>query len=108
MAIDRITAEFKPIEFISKPTPVEGVPNAKAQEASGSKFGEVLTNAMGEVNGLQVQADQKIEAMMTGKGGVSTHEAMIALEKADVAFELMNQLRTKIIRAYEEVMRTQV
>jgi flagellar hook-basal body complex protein FliE len=45
--------------------------------------------------------------MILGKG-VQTHEAMIALEKADVAFQLMNNIRMKITRAYEEVMRTQV
>ena len=36
------------------------------------------------------------------------HEAMIALEKADIAFQLMNTIRGKIVRAYEEVMRMQV
>jgi flagellar hook-basal body complex protein FliE len=42
------------------------------------------------------------------KAGVTTHEAMIALEKADIAFQLMTSIKSKIIRAYEEVMRTQV
>lgn len=76
---------------------------AKAQ----SGFANMLTDAMKEVNSLQNEADNKIEGMVLGKG-VQTHEAMIALEKADIAFKLMNNIRMRITRAYEEVMRTQV
>lgn len=108
MAIDRIDLQFKPIEFIQPSQKPEQIQPKTAEGAKGANFGEMLVNAMGEVNDLQVQADQKIENMVTGKGNVTTHDAMIALEKADVAFEMMNQLRSKIIRAYEEVMRTQV
>ncbi len=63
---------------------------------------------MREVDSLQKQADQSIEHMITGKGGVTPHEAMIALEKADIAFQLMNRVKSKIVAAYQEVMRTQI
>ena len=92
------------LEQITKPQPIQ----EGGKVSKGNSFSDMLSSAMSEVNDLQVQADQKIESVTTGKGNVSTHEAMIALEKADVAFQLMSAIRSKIIRAYEEVLRTQV
>ncbi len=92
------------LEQISNPQPIAGGEKA----GKGNSFAQMLTNAIGEVSELQSQADKKIESVTTGKGDVSTHEAMIALEKADVAFQLMSTIKTKIVRAYEEVLRTQV
>ncbi len=77
-------------------------------KADKSSFADVLGNTMKEVNQLQLTAEDKIESFVLGKGAITPHNAMIALEKADVAFQLMNTIRSKIIRAYEEVMRTQV
>jgi flagellar hook-basal body complex protein FliE len=73
-----------------------------------SPFADMLKSAIQEVDDMQKVADTKISGLVTGKGGVTTHEAMIALEQADVAFQLMNQVRAKIVRAYEDVMRTQL
>jgi flagellar hook-basal body complex protein FliE len=74
----------------------------------GSDFGDMLNNALKEVNDLQNEANNNIEGLTLKKEGVTPHSAMVALEKADVAFQLMNAIRGKIIRAYEEVLRTQV
>lgn len=85
--------------------------NSKVKESvklDKSSFADVLGNTMKEVNQLQLTAEDKIESFVLGRGAITPHNAMIALEKADVAFQLMNTIRSKIIRAYEEVMRTQV
>ena len=74
----------------------------------GGSFGDMLNNALKEVNDLQKEANDNIEGMTLKKDGITPHGAMVALEKADVAFQLMNAIRGKIIRAYEEVIRTQV
>ena len=74
----------------------------------GGSFGDMLNNALKEVNELQNEANENIEGITLKKEGVTPHGAMVALEKADVAFQLMNAIRGKIIRAYEEVIRTQV
>ncbi len=78
------------------------------QSGQGSTFGDMLNNALKEVNDLQNQANENIEGLTLKKEGITPHGAMVALEKADVAFQLMNAIRGKIIRAYEEVIRTQV
>jgi flagellar hook-basal body complex protein FliE len=73
----------------------------------GSGFQQALNEALQEINRLSGNADAEVENLVSGRSQ-SPHGAMIALEKADVAFQLMNAVRTKIVRAYEEVMRTQV
>lgn len=92
-------------------TPIQGV-GQKTQKveqgAQGDSFGNMLENALKEVNDLQNEANENIEGLTLKKDGYTPHSAMVALEKADVAFQLMNAIRGKIIRAYEEVIRTQV
>ena len=83
-------------------------PSGAAQGTAPDSFGDVLQSALQEVNSLQAQADEQIEGLTTHKAGITPHSAMVALEKADVAFQLMSAIRGKIIRAYEEVIRTQV
>lgn len=70
-------------------------------------FGKVLRESLGEVNELQAQADQAVEALVTGKG-ISLHETMVALEKADLSFRLMMEVRNKIVKAYQEILSMQV
>ena len=70
-------------------------------------FGTVLKQTLKDINDLQVQADQTIEKVEVDNSA-SIHEAMIALEKADISFRAMMQVRNKIIEAYQEVMRMQV
>jgi len=67
----------------------------------------MLKQAVTEINRLQNNADQAITNVQLGRSG-SIHEAMIALEKADLSFRAMMQVRNKILEAYQEVMRMQV
>jgi flagellar hook-basal body complex protein FliE len=106
--MEEISTKFKPIQSIPRPI-AEGNKIAPTTDAKkGEAFSEVLTKAIGEVESLQQEADKKVAGLVTGTGNVTPHDAMLALEKADIAFNLMTQIRSKIVRAYEEVMRTQV
>jgi len=67
----------------------------------------MLKQAVTEINRLQNNADQAITNVQLGRSG-SIHEAMIALEKADLSFRAMMQVRNKILEAYQEVMMMQV
>ncbi len=75
--------------------------------ATDKGFGGVLQDSLQEVNRLQQEADQAITALATGEK-VSVHDTMIAMEKADVSFRLMMEVRNKIVEAYQEILRTQV
>lgn len=103
MSIDSIKFGLSQIAPIRKPE-VGGA----VEKTEKSDFGQIFSNAIKEVDKLQVEAEKQIEGLTLGKEGVTTHGAMIALEKADIAFQLMSTIRSKIIRAYEDVMRTQV
>lgn len=70
-------------------------------------FKDVLAGTVGEVQRLQTEADVTIKQLVSGEiKDVTT--AMIAVEKADVAFQTMMAVRNKVVAAYEEVMRMQV
>jgi len=79
----------------------------KQKESQNSaSFGDMLARSLKEVNRLHVTADEAVENLAAGKQK-NIHETMIALEKADVAFQLLMQVRNKIIAAYETIMRMQ-
>jgi flagellar hook-basal body complex protein FliE len=73
----------------------------------GPSFGSVLKDSLAQVNQLQHDADHAISDLATG-GPTSLHDTMLALEKADLSFRLMMQVRNKIVEAYQEVLRMQV
>jgi flagellar hook-basal body complex protein FliE len=70
-------------------------------------FNAHLQSALGEVNELQQKAEQAIQ-QLAGEGKGDLQETMIAIEKADVSFRLMMQIRNKVLEAYQEIMRMQV
>ena len=79
----------------------------QTQQSRTSSFGEVLQQSIDQVNRLQLEADAKINDLATGKQ-TDLHQTMIAVEKASVSFELLMQIRNKVISAYDNLMRTQV
>ena len=76
------------------------------QDQNSVSFGNMLTRSLQEVNRLHMAADEAVEELAAGKQK-NIHETMIAMEKADVAFQLLMQVRNKIISAYETIMRMQ-
>jgi flagellar hook-basal body complex protein FliE len=69
-------------------------------------FGATLKNAISQVNDLSDVSDQKVGDLVQGGQG-DVHNVMIAVEKADIAFQLMMQVRNKIVNAYQEVSKLQ-
>jgi flagellar hook-basal body complex protein FliE len=78
-----------------------------AGQGDRTEFSTILKNKVNEINQLQLDADQAITKVELGNSG-SIHDAIIALEKADLSFRKMIQVRNKILEAYQEVMRMQV
>ena len=69
-------------------------------------FMETLRGAMDQTKGLQSSADAKVAGLLDGSG-MDVHTAMIAVEQADLSFQLMMQVRNKIVAAYQEISRMQ-
>jgi len=71
--------------------------------AGGAPFSDLLTDAVGDVSRLEDEAQKTVAGLMTGSG-VDVHQAMIATQKAGMAFELSLAVRNKAIQAYQTVM----
>jgi flagellar hook-basal body complex protein FliE len=72
----------------------------------GGGFTGVLKNALQQVNQLNGGAEQQIGTLLNG-GNTDMSSVMIAVEKADVAFQLMMQVRNKIVSAYQDIEKMQ-
>lgn len=80
-----------------------GAPAGAAGGANGgSGFGDSLQGAIQQVNQMQADAKLQVEDVLRGNGP-DLHGAMLAVEKADLAFQFMMQVRNKIVQAYQEV-----
>jgi flagellar hook-basal body complex protein FliE len=69
-------------------------------------FMETLRGAMDQSKELQGAANAKVAGLLDGSG-MDVHTAMIAVEQADLSFQLMMQVRNKIVAAYQEISRMQ-
>lgn len=86
--------------------PEVGTP-ASGGLSQGGGFLEQLASVIGKANDVQVQASQAVDALMTGQTQ-DVHRTMVALQQADVSFQLMMQIRNKLVTAYEEIQRMQI
>jgi len=93
------------IEQITKPA-IKDVSSSSSQKTDKS-FSNMLKESVEKVNALQKQADVAINDLVVGNSK-DIVQTIIMMEKADVSFRLMTQVRNKIMQAYEEIMRMQV
>ena len=85
-----------------------GTTDFKTQGVEMQKsFSEILSESITDVNKLQGEANTAIENLVTGRSK-NLHETMLAVEKAEIAYKAMNQIRLKVLDAYKEVMRMQI
>jgi flagellar hook-basal body complex protein FliE len=76
----------------------------KTAATSSAQFGDLLSDAINTVNGLQKDAKSKVTALEMGDRSVSLAEVMIASQKSSVAFEATVQVRNKLVESYKEIM----
>lgn len=67
-------------------------------------FSELMSNAVNTVNDLQKESGRLSNALERGQEGVTLTQAMVASQKASVAFEAVSEARNKLIGAYEKIM----
>ena len=89
-------------------TPTQGLDMDRAQKpVEGPAFKQVLMQNLEEVNRLQQEAEQAMNDYQTG-GTKDLASVNIAKAKADIAFEMLLQVRNKLMDAYEEVKQIRV
>ena len=82
-------------------------PELTGGSAPGETFGTTLDRMVREVNAKQTAAATAVGDLMSGQN-VSLHQTMISVEEANVAFQLMVEVRNKLLESYQELMRMQV
>ena len=92
----------------SKSLTMDGMPNALSKTDHANKpFASFLADSVAKVNELQEKANVAVQELASGKSK-NIHETLMAVEQADIAFKTMNQIRSKVLDAYKEMMRMQV
>jgi flagellar hook-basal body complex protein FliE len=83
-------------------------PAAPTQKASGSpaSFSKLLNEAVQQVNDVEKGSQGELQKFLSNESDL--HSVMISLEKADLSFQVMMQVRNKIVQAYQEIMKSQV
>ena len=92
---------IKPVGAAESTGEVKPAPSGKSEG-----FSETLKEALEEVNELQNRSTEEIGRALEGDLK-DVHSAMLALQKADLSFQLMLQVRNKLVQAYRDVMRMQ-
>jgi flagellar hook-basal body complex protein FliE len=82
-------------------------PQKPKSAAGGEAFAEALENGVQKVNAEVKNADNSVQQMVESRGA-NLHEAMIALERADIAARFTSKVGQKLVQAYQEVSRMQV
>ena len=107
---------MNPINSIQIPTisPNQGIGQGTAQgigqaesAQDSTPFKDFLIESMREVNTMQQDADAAVERLVTGDD-VTPAEVLTAVQKADIAFRLMIEVRNKMVAAYEEIKNIRV
>jgi flagellar hook-basal body complex protein FliE len=90
-----------PSSYLPSPASID-----TGNDNGGLSFGDVLKNAVYSVNTLNDGAAAQVNNLLQGHGG-DINSVMIAVEKADVSFQLMMQVRNKIVNAYQDIEKMQ-
>lgn len=78
-----------------------------AEQSSSGSFKNFLLESIDQVNSMQQDANHAVEQLATG-GDVSPAEVFTAVQKADLAFRMMMQVRNKLVQAYQDVQNIRV
>ncbi|WP_028317409.1 flagellar hook-basal body complex protein FliE [Desulfobulbus elongatus] len=89
------------------PVPAPAASAASPVRQAETTFGDILDAMVANTGQQQRAADLAIQ-QVHGGGEKNLHEAMIAMEKADISIRFAVQVRNKAIEAYQEIMRMQV
>jgi flagellar hook-basal body complex protein FliE len=100
-----LAKSISPAEMQSLEPAAASQPAASAQPAFS--FQNLLGNFVNEVSEKQAAAGDAVNGLLSGKN-VSLHQAVISMEEASVSFQMMVEVRNKLLDSYQELMRMQV
>ncbi len=89
------------------PQELSKLDDAQKKTQESAKFHDTLKNLVHDVDNMQKTAEESSKRLLTGQVE-DVHQVMVAMEEAQTSFQLMMEIRSKILEAYKEVMRMQV
>jgi flagellar hook-basal body complex protein FliE len=95
---------------IDGPSPAAYTPWGRPTQsaaAKGADFQETLKSALQGVNEVQQDSSTIVQRLISGEN-VDLHEVMMSAEEASIAFELLMEIRNKLLEAYQEIQRMQI
>jgi flagellar hook-basal body complex protein FliE len=96
-----------PIQIPTATTDISGSIQAPGIAGNSGEFRGLLEGAIQKVEQTGQVATQAVERFLSGDGQ-ELHSAILAVQRADLAFELGLQVRNKVVSAYQEIMRIQM
>ena len=87
--------------------PIAPIEIGGAAPASGGDFQNVLQGAIDQVEGANNNANQSVQNFLSGDGE-DLHSTVLAVQRASLEFDMLMQVRNKVVSAYQEVMRMQM
>ena len=108
MAIDTRNVEQMLSELRSVASLAQGKPADRTQASGGVDFSQALKSAIDQVGQAQQQAQQMTQDFAAGQSNVNLQDVMVNLQKANLSFQQMVQVRNKLVSAYQDIMNMQV
>ncbi len=102
--INQMLAQLKAASELAAGNNKPDTTNAPPQ----ADFGQLLKSAVDQVNDVQQTAAQLSQGFVRGDPDAQLHEVMISLQKANISFQSMIQVRNRLVTAYQEIMNMQV
>ena len=95
-----------PIKNIGSGAGIGDTSQTKSIQKAKGDFESVINEALNKVSQVQEDVNKAVNELSTGGGDITN--AVLAIEKADMSFQMMVEVRNKLISTYQEVMRMQV
>lgn len=105
--MDAVRPSTLPTPGVGAPTPLDHPGEVTPGQQAGESFGNVLGRFVSDVNAKQNAAAEAVNGLQSGQG-VPLHQAVVAMEEANVSFQLMIEVRNKLLESYQELMRMQI
>lgn len=101
--IDQMLSELRATSQVAAGKPAQAAP-----AAGEANFGDVLQTAIDQVSSAQMQAQEMAKGFSSGDPNVNLQDVMVNLQKANLSFQQMVQVRNKLVTAYQDMMNMSV
>lgn len=103
--IDQLLGQMRTAAALAAGRPA---PASRKQQVQSGGFADVLQSAIVRTNETQNGAQALARRFETGDKDVQLHDVMVSLQKANISFQQMVQVRNRLVAAYQDIMNMQV